>query len=30
LREVFGLTTPLWTEALEEELDQLAEEMRLS
>ena len=28
LREVFGLTTPLWTEALEAELDQLAEEMR--
>jgi dTDP-4-dehydrorhamnose reductase len=29
LREVFGLTTPLWTEALEAELDQLAQEMRL-
>jgi hypothetical protein len=30
LQAVFGLTTPLWTEALEVELDQLAEEMRLS
>jgi dTDP-4-dehydrorhamnose reductase len=29
LRDVFGLTTPLWTEALEAELDQLAEEMRV-
>ena len=27
LREVFGLTTPLWNEALEVELDQLAEEI---
>jgi hypothetical protein len=27
---VFGLMTPLWTEAVEAELDQLAEEMRLS
>jgi len=28
LHGVFGLTTPLWSEALEPELDELAEEMR--
>jgi len=29
LNEAFGLTTPLWTDALEPELDALAREMRL-
>jgi dTDP-4-dehydrorhamnose reductase len=28
LREVYGVTTPLWNDALEPELDQLSEEMR--
>ena len=28
LREVFGVTTPSWREALEREIDLLAQEMR--
>jgi dTDP-4-dehydrorhamnose reductase len=28
LREVFGVTTPSWREALDQEIDLLAQEMR--